>query len=81
MDPFMDQVRGYEEVKEIPREQRYLGRPGLKDMFSEKVMKDRKTRNERVARAVGEWGYSQREVANYLRLHDSTLSRIMNARE
>ena len=34
-------------------------------------------RNERVAKAVGEWGYSQREVADYLSLHYSTLSRLM----
>jgi transposase len=58
-----------------------LGRPGLEDLFSGKVVRDRKMRNERVGKAVGEWGYSQREVADYLRLHYSTLSRIMKERE
>ena len=81
IDRFIGHVRGYEEIKEIPRGQRYLGRPGLEDLFSEKVIRDRKMRNERVAKAVGEWGYSQREVADYLRLHYSTLSRIMKERE
>jgi transposase len=38
-------------------------------------------RNERIAKAVGDWGYSQREVADYLRLHYSTLSRIIKERE
>lgn len=74
---FIGHVRGHEEIKEIPREQRYLGRPGLTDLFSERVIKDRKKRNEGVARAVGKWGYSQREVADHLRLHYSTLSRLM----
>jgi len=74
-------VRGYEEIKEIPRGQRYLGRPGLEDMFSKDVVGDRKKRDERLVRAVGEWGYSQREVADYLGLHYSTLSRIMKERE
>ena len=60
---------------------RYLGRPGLEDLFSGKVVRDRKVRNERVGKAIGEWGYSQREVADYLRLHYSTLSRIMKERE
>jgi len=78
---FIGHVRGYEEIKEIPRGQRYLGRPGLEDLFSGKVVRDRKKRNERVGKAVGEWGYSQREVADYLRLHYSTLSRIMKERE
>ena len=81
IDRFIGHVRGYEEIKEIPRGQRYLGRPGLEDLFSQKVVRDRKMRNERVAAAVGEWGYSQREVADYLRLHYSTLSRIMKERE
>lgn len=81
IDRFIGHVRGYEEIKEIPRGQRYLGRPGLKDLFSERVVRGRKMRNERVAKAVGEWGYSQREVADYLRLHYSTLSRIMKERE
>ena len=38
-------------------------------------------RNERIAKAVGDWGYSQREVADYLRLHYSILSRIIKERE
>lgn len=81
IDRFIGHVRGYEEIKEIPRGQRYLGRPGLEDLFSGKVVRDRKMRNERVVKAVGEWGYSQREVADYLRLHYSTLSRVMKERE
>ena len=81
IDRFIGHVRGHEEIKEIPRGQRYLGRPGLGDLFSGKVVRDRKKRNERVGKAVGEWGYSQREVADYLRLHYSTLTRIMKERE
>jgi hypothetical protein len=74
---FIDHVRGYKEIKEIPRGQRYLGRPSLRDLFSEKVIRSRVIRNEMVGKAVGEWGYSQREVADYLGMHYSTLSRVM----
>jgi putative transposase len=77
IDEFIDHVRGYKEIKEIPRGQRYLGRPGLEDLFPEKIVRDREIRNEVIGKAVGEWGYSQREVADYLKLHYSTLSRIM----
>ena len=77
IDQFIDHVRRFEEIKEIPRGQRYLGRPALKDLFSEKGWRNRKMRNEGVVKAVGEWGYSQREVADYLSLHYSTLSRLM----
>jgi len=77
INQFIEHVRRFEEIKEIPRGQRYLGRPALKDLFSEKGLRNRKMGNEGVAKAVGEWGYSQREVADYLSLHYSTLSRLM----
>ena len=54
-----------------------MGRPGLRELFSDDVIRNREIRNERVGKAVGEWGYSQREVADYLGLHYSTLSRIL----
>jgi len=58
-----------------------LGSPGLKDIFPENLMEDQKTRDERIAQAVGEWGYTQRELADNLGLHYSTVSRIIKARE
>ena len=73
----MASIRRLLETKEVPRGQRYLGRPGLKGLFPENVFRNRKMRNERVAKAVGEWGCSQREVVDYLSLHYSTLSRLM----
>jgi transposase len=44
-----------------------------------KVVRDRMMRKGRVGKAVGEWGYSEREAADYLRLHYSTLSRLIKA--
>jgi len=81
LEQFIGHVRGYEEIKEIPRGQRYLGRPGLKDLFLEDMVRSRDMRDEGIAKAVGEWGYSQREVADYLGLHYSTLSRLMKEAE
>ena len=37
---------------------------------------DRGKRNELIFAAVEEWGYSQKEVADYLSLHYSTVSRL-----
>ena len=44
-------------------------------------MRDRKMGKERVGKAVGEEGYGPREVADYLRLPYSTLSRKIKERE
>jgi REP element-mobilizing transposase RayT len=69
-------VKGYEEVTEIPRSQRYLSRPKLKNLFAGKLTKTK--RDSLIVRAVHRYGYSQREVADYLDLHYATLSRLAN---
>jgi REP element-mobilizing transposase RayT len=74
-------VRGYETIQEIPRGQRLIGRPTLKSLFAGKS--ETKARRDRtISKAVNEHGYSQVEVAHHLKLHYSTLSRIVkSARE
>jgi len=69
-------VRGQEEVKEIPKSQRYVGRPPLKEIFKDTQGKKR-MRNITIAEAVERWGYSQREIADHLGLHYSTVSRLL----
>jgi len=32
IERFLNHVKGYEEVKEIPKSQRYIGRPGLAEL-------------------------------------------------
>jgi IS30 family transposase len=65
-----------EEIAEIPRSQRYLGRPTLKTLFEGKLTKTK--RDARIVEAVHRYGYSQRQVADYLNLHYATVSRLAN---
>ena len=67
-------VKGYREIAEIPRTQRYLSRPKLKSLFDGKLTK----RDARIVQAVHRYGYSQREVADFLDLHYATVSRLAN---
>ena len=69
-------VQGYEEIREIPRNQRYASRPPLKTLFDGKLTKAK--RDTAIGQAVHRYGYSQREVADWLGLHYSTVSRIAN---
>jgi len=77
VDRLIDFVRGYEEVKEISKSQRYLYRPGLTEIFKNKRGEKRK-RDRGIVEAIEGWGYSGREVANHLGLHYSTVSRLIN---
>ena len=69
-------VRGHEKIKEIPREQRLIGRPSLNQLF-DPGGKVAAKRDRLIAKAVNDFGYSQVEVARHLNLHYSTLSRIL----
>jgi REP-associated tyrosine transposase len=69
-------VKGYEEILEIPRSQRYLSRPKLKALFEEKLTKTK--RDALIVRAVHRHGYSQKEIADFLHLHYATVSRLAN---
>jgi REP element-mobilizing transposase RayT len=71
----LGRVRGREKLKEIPKRQRYIGRPSLSRLFDGVEPKDK--RNRAIAEAVLRHGYSQTEVARHLGLHYSTASRIV----
>jgi ParB-like chromosome segregation protein Spo0J len=61
--------------REIPLSQRQVGRPSLQQLFTKKAVKEE--RNSNILAAINQWGYTQKEVADHLGLHYSTVSRIM----
>lgn len=77
IEGFIDYVRGHKDIPEIPKSQRYMNRPRLKEIFSEDVFQDKRRRDRKIAKAVDEYGYSQREVADHLGMHFTSISRIM----
>lgn len=82
LEGFADALRGHvtgkEMVREIPKGQRLIGRASLKKLFDE-AGKGKTVRDRLIAKAVNEHGYSQMEVARHLKLHYSTISRLMKS--
>lgn len=76
VEKLLGYIRGYEEVMEIPRRQRYLSRPSLEKLFAGILGRGR--RDALIVRAVHRYGYSQKEVADHLGLHYATVSRLAN---
>jgi hypothetical protein len=64
-------------VREIPKGQRYVGRPALEKLF--KSAADEASRDKLIAEAIERHGYSQAEIAGFLGLHYSTISRLMKS--
>jgi putative transposase len=62
-------------LREIPRAQRFAGRPTLDEVFS--GVASRADRNARCSLAVRSFGYTLRELADFLGLHYATISRVL----
>ena len=72
-------VSGKMKIRQIPKGQRYVGRPSLGQLF--KTAGSRKAaRDKMIAEAVNKYGYSQVELADFLGLHFSTISRLLAPR-
>ena len=67
--------RGASASVEVPRAQRFAGRPTLSDLFSGVASKAE--RNARAVVAVCDHGYAIREVAEFLGRHYATISRVL----
>lgn len=68
-------LEGKSGIDEIPRQQRLAGRPALAELFP--GGQSRQERNAGIVEAVERWGYSQKEVADRLGMHYSSVSRIV----
>jgi len=75
-----DYLRGKKDIAELPKSQRYIDRPSLENIFSKNILKDISKRNRKILEAVRRHGYRQREVADYLEMHFTSISRILRER-
>jgi REP element-mobilizing transposase RayT len=66
-----------ETLDEIPRKQRYVGRPSLVDIFSSKPA-TKNVRNDFIRRAHEEYGYTLKEISSVLGIHYTTVSKAIN---
>lgn len=76
IDKFKDLLSDKEQVKEIPRPQRYVSRPGLSKIFQEGETKSR--RNRHIHTAHVKYGYTLKDIADHLRIHYTTVSKAMS---
>jgi len=78
-DSFVQKIKVYlqkrKKVEEIPRIERFAIRPRLSEIFSQ--IKNRKERNKKIYVAHIEYGYTLKEIADYLGIHYSTVSKAV----
>jgi transposase len=49
-------------------------------LFKKRELKNTDIRNKKIAEAAERYGYSQKEIADYLKMHYSTISRLIKNR-
>jgi putative transposase len=65
-----------QKIKEIPRPQRYPGRPSLDRLFANIGTETRQKRNKQVVEAHFTHGYTLKEIADYLNIHYTTVTTV-----
>lgn len=80
-EELMGYLKGQKDVTEIPRSQRYVDRPALGEIFTDDIVGRKKKRDRKILDAVERYGYRQKEIADHLGLHYTTVSRIVNEGE
>lgn len=77
VESLLDHVRGREHIAEIPKSMRFAARPPLSGLFGDLAIQDRRERDLRIVDAVEQHGYTQKEIADHLGLHFTSVSRIL----
>ena len=81
IESLSDYVRGRKQIPEIAKSQRFMNKPPLRDILGLEVLRDKRKRNKSISEAVFEHGYTQREVADHLRIHFTSVSRILRTKD
>jgi len=78
-DEFIKQLSGLldekENIKEVPRLQRYAARPPLRELSKGK---GRKAEDKTIYNAYVRYGYTMKEISDHLGIHYATISRAIN---
>jgi len=75
VEKFKDFLEDKRQVKEIPRPQRYVNRPGLDKIFRKQEAKEQ--RDSGIYTAHMNHGYTLKEIADYLGIHYTTVSKVI----
>ena len=81
-ETFVQQARGLlgekDEIAEIPRIQRHVGRPHLDELFPPDTALPKAERNRLIRLSHGKHGYTLKEISQALGIHYTTVSKVIN---
>jgi putative transposase len=81
VEKIQEMIKGKEAIAEIPRNQRFVGRQSLEDLFYKSTEFTKEIRNQKISKAHLEYGYTLKEIADSIGVHYTTVSKIIRGRE
>lgn len=81
IEKFKDILSKKEDIREIPKVQRYLSRPRIDEIMKKESIKDKRARNKQIHEAITQFGYSLKEISDYLKMHYTTVSKALKEAE
>jgi putative transposase len=80
-DEFVKQFSAFldekEKIKEVPKLQRYVARPSLRELFKGEKGEEGKADDKTIYAVYVRYGYTMKEIAEHLGLHYATISRAI----
>lgn len=76
-----EHIQEKREIGEIPRSQRYPGRPPLDSLFVNISGSTKQQRNLLIIESHIDYGYTLKEIADFLGIHYTTVSKAVSARK
>jgi len=80
-EQFRELLVNKEGMEEIPRKQRYADRPELKQIFTRQIIENKTAKITGIHHAHVHHGYTLKEIADYLGIHYTTVSKIVTDAE
>ncbi len=81
VEKIREMIKDKEVVVEIPRKQRFAGRQSLEELFSDTADLTKELRNQKIAKAHLEYGYTLKEIADSIGVHYTTVSKIVRGKK
>lgn len=80
VEKLLPHLRAKQPLRDIPIASRHAHRPALADIFTPTAIATKRTRNEAIRSACLDHGYKQRDIAEHLDLHYTTVSNILRGK-
>ncbi len=77
VNQFDEPIWEKDEIEEIRRKHRHINRPPISALLPTEPGYELSDRNRKIYEAVFDYGYRQKEIADYLGLHYASISRIL----